>query len=267
LSRLFQPASFQTSIDSRPERPDSGGKAAQHGATRKPSRLTVVTAGALLLAVGAATTVVALWPGAQLTASATPAPHTRPITGTVSVASSGPIHPTVIRITASSGQDDQVRAIEAWLTSHALWQRQPVTMAVTLSLPSTPAPPKPATVAPPAAPVQQVAPAAAVTGPAASGSPQQIALAMLASYGWSSSQFACLDPLWAHESGWNVYASNPGSGAYGIPQALPGAKMASAGPDWQSNATTQIRWGLSYIQATYGSPCAAWAHEEAAGWY
>jgi hypothetical protein len=101
---------------------------------------------------------------------------------------------------------------------------------------------------------------------AASGSPQQIAEAMLGSFGWSSSQFSCLDPLWAHESGWSVTAANP-DGAYGIPQALPGSKMASAGPDWQTDAATQIKWGLEYIQATYGSPCSAWAHEQATGWY
>jgi len=107
-------------------------------------------------------------------------------------------------------------------------------------------------------------PAAAALAP--SGSPQQIAEAMLGSFGWSSSQFACLDPLWAHESGWSVTAANP-DGAYGIPQALPGSKMASAGPDWQNDAATQIRWGLEYIQAMYGSPCGAWDHEQATGWY
>ena len=101
----------------------------------------------------------------------------------------------------------------------------------------------------------------------ASGSPQQIAQAMLGSFGWSSSQFSCLDPLWAHESGWSVTAYNAGSGAYGIPQALPGSRMASAGPDWQTNAATQVRWGLEYIKGTYGSPCAAWDHEQATGWY
>ena len=110
-------------------------------------------------------------------------------------------------------------------------------------------------------------PTQAATATAASGSPQQIAAAMLASFGWSSSQFSCLDPLWAHESGWSVTAYNPGSGAYGIPQAVPGSKMASAGPDWQTNAATQIRWGLEYIKGTYGSPCAAWDHEQATGWY
>jgi hypothetical protein len=105
------------------------------------------------------------------------------------------------------------------------------------------------------------------TASAPSGSPQQIAEQMLSQFGWSSGQFSCLQPLWAHESGWNPYAQNPSSGAYGIPQALPGSKMASAGGDWQSNPATQIRWGLSYIQGNYGSPCGAWAHEQADGWY
>ncbi len=116
-----------------------------------------------------------------------------------------------------------------------------------------------------AAPADATATATA-TALASSGSPQQIAEAMLGSFGWSSSQFACLDPLWAEESGWNVTAENP-SGAYGIPQALPGAKMAGAGPDWQTSAATQIEWGLEYIKGTYGSPCGAWDHEQANGWY
>jgi hypothetical protein len=109
--------------------------------------------------------------------------------------------------------------------------------------------------------------ASAATTPAQpSGSPQQIAASMLGSYGWSG-QFSCLDTLWARESGWNPYAMNPTTGAYGIPQALPGSKMATAGADWQSNAATQIRWGLGYIQQDYGSPCTALSHQEATGWY
>jgi hypothetical protein len=109
--------------------------------------------------------------------------------------------------------------------------------------------------------------AATGSAPSPSGNPQKIAEAMLGSYGWSSSQFGCLVSLWNLESGWNVYASNPSSGAYGIPQALPGSKMASAGADWQSNPATQIRWGLGYIKSLYGSPCGAWSHEQADGWY
>jgi hypothetical protein len=108
---------------------------------------------------------------------------------------------------------------------------------------------------------------ASVRGQQPPGTPQQIAMAMLPSFGWPASEFSCLNALWAGESGWNPYASNPSTGAYGIPQALPGSKMATAGPDWQSDAATQIRWGLGYIRATYGSPCAAWGHEESAGWY
>ena len=106
---------------------------------------------------------------------------------------------------------------------------------------------------------------AAVATP--SGSPEQIAEQMLGQFGWSSSQFSCLQPLWEHESGWSVTAENPSSGAYGIPQSLPAAQMASAGADWQTNAATQIRWGLTYIQGRYGSPCGAWAHEESNNWY
>jgi hypothetical protein len=107
--------------------------------------------------------------------------------------------------------------------------------------------------------------AATVTTP--SGSPQQIAQQMLGQFGWSSGQFSCLQPLWQKESGWSLTAENPSSGAYGIPQALPGSQMASAGGDWQTNAATQIKWGLTYIQGRYGSPCGAWAHEQADGWY
>ncbi len=90
---------------------------------------------------------------------------------------------------------------------------------------------------------------------------------MLSSYGWKpSTEFGCLDNLWSRESGWNVTAENA-SGAYGIPQALPGSKMATAGPDWQTNATTQIKWGLGYIQGRYGDPCGAWSFWEGHGWY
>ena len=97
--------------------------------------------------------------------------------------------------------------------------------------------------------------------------PKDIARSMLADFGWSLDQFSCLEPLWEKESGWNVSASNPSSSAYGIPQALPGSKMASAGDDWQTNAATQIEWGLGYINDRYGSPCGAWSHSQSSGWY
>jgi hypothetical protein len=98
--------------------------------------------------------------------------------------------------------------------------------------------------------------------------PQQKAWRMLRRKGWSARyQFRYLNRLWSRESGWNVHADNPYSGAYGIPQAVPGSKMESAGPDWQSSAGTQIRWGLDYIRGRYHSPRRAWFHEEATGWY
>lgn len=93
------------------------------------------------------------------------------------------------------------------------------------------------------------------------------AASMLPGYAWGSDQFRCLDLLWTRESGWRADAYNASSGAYGIPQSLPGSKMAAAGADWRTNAATQIDWGLSYISARYGSPCGAWAHSEAYNWY
>ena len=96
---------------------------------------------------------------------------------------------------------------------------------------------------------------------------QSIAYGLMASFGFSpTTYFGCLLDLWNRESGWRYDAENP-SGAYGIPQALPGSKMASAGPDWETNPATQIKWGLSYIKQLYGNPCGAWAYEQAYGYY
>lgn len=99
------------------------------------------------------------------------------------------------------------------------------------------------------------------------GSAQAIAYDIVLSRGWGDDQFACLVALWKKESGWRVNAYNSSSGAYGIPQALPGSKMASAGADWETNPATQINWGLGYISARYGSPCGAWDHSQRRGWY
>ncbi|MDN4475566.1 G5 domain-containing protein [Demequina sp. SYSU T00192] len=93
---------------------------------------------------------------------------------------------------------------------------------------------------------------------------QQMAASM---YGWTGSEWSCLDALWQRESGWNPNAHNPYSGAHGIPQALPGSKMATAGADWATNPATQITWGLGYISGRYGTPCSAWGHSESVGWY
>ena len=108
------------------------------------------------------------------------------------------------------------------------------------------------------------APSAAVPDP---GSAQAYAFDAVAARGWGEDQFNCLVSLWQKESRWNVSAENSSSGAYGIPQALPGSKMATAGDDWATNAGTQIEWGLGYITARYGTPCGAWAKSQASGWY
>jgi hypothetical protein len=98
--------------------------------------------------------------------------------------------------------------------------------------------------------------------------PRSIARQLLKNkFGYGANQYSCFNNIIMRESMWNIHATNSGSGAYGIPQALPGSKMASAGPDWRNNAGTQILWGIHYMKATYGSPCGAWAFKSSHGWY
>lgn len=105
-----------------------------------------------------------------------------------------------------------------------------------------------------------------VLGPYTGDDPRGIAQSMLDERGWGN-EFSCLVSLWDRESGWNPHAHNASSGAYGIPQALPGSKMASAGADWQTNPRTQISWGLGYIAGRYETPCGAWSFFQANNWY
>lgn len=86
-------------------------------------------------------------------------------------------------------------------------------------------------------------------------------------FGWGADQFTCFDKIIMNESKWDPFADNPHSSAYGIPQALPGKKMASEGADWETNPATQIRWGLKYVKGVYGTPCKAWSFKSAHGWY
>ena len=102
------------------------------------------------------------------------------------------------------------------------------------------------------------------------GSPAQnraLGMQMCAARGWSSSQCSDLGTLWQRESGWSSSAHNSSSGAHGIPQSLPGSKMASHGSDWATNPRTQIAWGLDYIAGRYGNPSSALAHSNSVGWY
>lgn len=97
------------------------------------------------------------------------------------------------------------------------------------------------------------------------GDPRDIARALLPTYGFSSDQFSCLDSLYVSESGWRIDADNPTSSAYGIPQALTELHDMPAG--YMTSAEVQIRWGLEYIQDTYGTPCSAWSFKQGNGWY
>lgn len=100
-----------------------------------------------------------------------------------------------------------------------------------------------------------------------SGANRAIGRKLAAQRGWTGDQWTCLNNLWTKESGWRHAADNPYSSAYGIPQALPGSKMKSAGSDWRTNPATQIKWGLGYIKGRYGTPCGAWRHFLTKNWY
>ena len=109
-------------------------------------------------------------------------------------------------------------------------------------------------VAAPAATAEPVAPAPLPAPTPTVDDARSYALAQI-----GAAQFSCLDSLWQHESDWDPWAENPNSGAYGIAQALPAAKMASTGHDWKSNPVTQVKWGLEYIAGRYGTACNAWS--------
>lgn len=131
--------------------------------------------------------------------------------------------------------------------------------------------PKPKPEPVPVAPVAAAKPAKSFTAPSAAvpdpGTAKAYAYGAVQARGWGEDQYSCLVSLWQKESGWRVNAMNSSSGAYGIPQALPGSKMGSAGADWETSPGTQIEWGLQYIVGRYGSPCGAWAKSQASGWY
>lgn len=124
--------------------------------------------------------------------------------------------------------------------------------------------PEPAPVAAEKSTETFTAPQAAVPDP---GSAKAYAYGAVQARGWGEDQYNCLVSLWQKESGWRVNAMNSSSGAYGIPQSLPGSKMGSAGSDWETNPGTQIEWGLGYIVDRYASPCGAWSKSQASGWY
>jgi hypothetical protein len=265
--------------------------------TRKRNKLTIVAVAGALSVATAATAAAAVWPsgapvGKAGTAFATLSqPGHRPADRQASppAANQAVAHSQAVAghqavLAARAQQQSAVhRAVVTQPASHQVAKPQPAATATTgpsqaaarqsqqAVQPDTQPTAQQAAVASPtqtATPTASHTPAPSATpSPAPSGSPQSIAQSMLKSFGWSSSQFSCLKPLWQHESSWSVSASNSSTGAYGIPQAAPGSKMASAGPDWKTNASTQIKWGLGYIKDTYGSPCAAWSHEQADGWY
>ena len=204
---------------------------------RRIPKISLIAAGSALALAGIAAGTVAAWPGTSPAASASVAGAS--FAG--SAAQAGTLTGAAARDNGLARSVQELKASEAAARQAAVRQaiaRQRARKAARAAAPKAAA--AKAAVARAAAARQHQAAAAAAQPATPTGSPQQIAQGMLGSYGWSASQFSCLQPLWNAESGWNVSASNTSSGAYGIPQALPGSKMASAGADWQTNAATQI---------------------------
>ena len=235
---------------------------------RKPSKLTIAIVAAGIGVAAAGSSVAATsWPASAASGAATAAIY---LPGAKAAPAADPVRAQVQLQTFRTALAQRAQQAALAGAERAADARQAAAREAAADRAARAAARQAAALAAQQAQPAQQAPSPAPAQPAApaqpSGSAQQIAMAMLGSYGWSSSQFSCLDSLWARESGWNVTASNP-DGAYGIPQAMTGSKMASAGPNWQTDAATQIRWGLGYIRSMYGSPCAAWAHSQATGWY
>ena len=141
-------------------------------------------------------------------------------------------------VTTQDGQETERELIADVLLVEAVNQ---VTLIGTMSVPAAPA--------------------------VSAGTAQEIAKRMVADRGWSDVEYDCLYQLWKKESNWRVNAHNKSSGAYGIPQSLPGNKMASVADDWMTNPETQITWGLKYIANRYDTPCGAWGHSQVRNWY
>jgi hypothetical protein len=173
--------------------------------------------------------------------------------------------PTAAAATSADLQDRTGQRVSRDLERSAL----PSISASASASPSPSAPPSSAAPSPsPTRPAPKPTTRAAVpAGCSQYTGNQLIACQLLPSFGFATSEMAALVPMWTRESGWSVSAQNPSSGAYGIPQALPGSKMATVAADWRTNPATQIKWGLGYIKDRYGTPSAAWAFWQANGWY
>jgi hypothetical protein len=174
-----------------------------------------------------------------------------------STAQADPLAASVVEIPASHSaalleqQRQHIILMAAATKSFAVVGSPKVAKVVPVQAPSTSASTAPAVSAPPPNP----------------GTAQAIGYKLLPTFGFSAkTQYGCLDAVFSRESGWRYNAENA-SGAYGIPQALPGSKMATFGSDWQTNPATQIKWGIWYMKSRYGSPCGAWSFWQAHGWY
>jgi len=216
------------------------------GSSKRKAPLIAGAATALVLAVVGAAAVVLLSNGSDSDEESLSASVVQPTAQTP--ADTPPTEP----VDPKAEAERQLKELKKRANAEARKNKVP---SLTLKKGPTPEPSESAAAEVPAGP------------PVAPGTAQAVAKAMLPKYGWKGEeQYNCLYQLWNRESGWRTTAGRV-DGPYGIPQANPGSKMASAGPNWRTDAATQIRWGLGYIKGRYGSPCGAWSHFQANHWY
>ena len=235
---------------STPVEADESAGAGRDGALGAPRhRIAMTMLGSTVAACAVFGTVLSSGPIA-LAADTKPAAPAAP--------AKTPAQPTGLRPAAPApiGAKHQIAVADlaAEAAAEAAAQAQAAAAAAKPAPTHTPAPVKVK------APTKKSAPAQ--SNPYAGESAYQVAEGIV-----PSGEFACFDWIVTRESGWNVEARNPSSGAYGLGQALPGDKMASAGPDWETNPATQIKWTLGYMDERYGSPCGAQSFWESHGWY
>ena len=235
-----------------PSRREALRASAPASKTRGPARrMAVVAVAAALLAGGGLAQAATNTPGGLSVASL--------VSGAVASATPSAVSaPTDVAVDFS--RIDVSSAAKAKAKAPAVKSQADAVTRV----PTAAAAPAPAAAPGPAAAPPKAAAPVLVDDPAAA---QAYASNQLAAKGWGRDQMGCLNQLWTQESSWLTSAENASSGAYGIAQSLPAEKMASTGADYRTNYKTQIRWGLEYIEARYGTPCGAWAQEVAVGWY
>jgi len=224
---------------------------------RVRSIVAIAAAAALTVGIGAAAHPAFEDDKAKPVVAAAPATPTPPTPPSPTATPPQPVYTPPTQAPASQPPTPRLRPATPKPTA------QPPTVKPkppTVVRPSTPPPSKPP--APPTTPAA-VKPPVVVAKPVTGGLASWLAQAGIP----PGAEQTCMNNIVQRESGGNPLAVNASSGAYGLGQALPASKMAPFGADYRTNPVTQLRWMRSYVNATYGGACPAWAFWQSHHWY